>query len=125
MPNRNFVPVEKVAWMIVKLTKPDNPQELLEMIPEDLSQTMITDLNIEKIIAAIDQIRYGKEDGLAQMMGLGINWENIQQKKEKLRAVLVDSSTAILSPEKEDIKRQIRFLRNLCRSISELKFVRQ
>ena len=48
MPNRNFVPVEKVAWMIVKLTKPDNPQELLEMIPEDLSQTMITDLNIEK-----------------------------------------------------------------------------
>jgi len=125
MLNRNFVHVEKVAWMIVKLIKPDNPQELLEMIPEDLSQTMIMDLNIKKIIARINQIRCAREDGLARMMGLGINWENSQQKKEKLRSVLDDSSSAILSPEQEEVKRQIRFLRILCRSISELKFVRQ
>jgi len=125
MANRNFVHVEKMAWMIVKLTKPDNSHELLEMIPEDLSQTMITDLNIKKIIARINQIRCAREDGLALMMGLGINWENIQQKKEKLRDVLDDSSSAILSPEQEEVKRQIRFLRILCRSISELKFVRQ
>jgi len=127
-----FCRVESVALTLLKIMtarktiEPKYSRELLKMLPLDLYQTMITEGNISRIMARIDCFRREKEDQLAQVMGLGFNWEENLGKKKKLHAFLDNPYLANnLSIQKESLRRQVMFLSALSRSIHKLIFIKK
>lgn len=115
--------VKVIARVVIKLTERKYLKELLGALPADLCQTIITDGNINQIIARINSFQGKKEDAFAKKMGLGLDWGDKPKKRKELQKLL-DSSNDELSFDQESLKREAKFLSNLSRSIYELRFVK-
>ncbi len=124
MANRNFCSVESVAKAVIKVTKSRYSQELLGMLPADLFHTIITDENINQIIAKINRFRREKENAFVRRSDLEFDWKDKPTKKKKMQK-LIDSSSDELTSTQKALQRQIRFLDALSRSIFFLCFVKK
>lgn len=124
MRPQNLCLLETIAKMVIRKTDPGHEEDLLELLSGRFLQTMITNRNIDEIIDSINQLRFSKEELLAIRGGLGHDWQANQAAKKKFQQ-LMDTPVDKLSPPLELIRREIRFLDTLVRSIHGLRLIRK
>lgn len=124
MTVQNFCLLETIAKMVIRKTDPGHEEDLLELLSGRFLQTMITNRNIDEIRSRINQLRFSKEELLAIRGGLSPDWQANQAANKKFRQ-LMDTPVDKLSPPLELIRREIRFLDTLIRSIHGLRFVKR
>lgn len=124
MTVQNFCLLETIAKMVIRKTDPGHEEDLLELLSGRFLQTMITNRNIDEIRSRINELRFSKEELLAIRGGLSPDWQANQAANKKFQQ-LMDTPVDKLSPPLELIRREIRFLDTLIRSIHGLRFVKR
>lgn len=122
MKVQNFCLVETVVRTVIRMAKRTNGEELLELFSRAFLQTMITNGNIGEITNRINQLRFSKENAFARKADLEHDWRD-RPGAEKRFQRLMNTQDNKLSPYLASLKKQIKFLDIVSRSIDQLMFV--
>lgn len=118
MTVKNLCLVETLARVFIKKRRLCYSIKFLQIIPPELLQTMITNQNSSEIRRRIEELRRLRENELAQMLGLAVNWEQRPKERQKMDRILTNSDSDYEPTDKEkQKKREIDFLSELSLSI--------
>ena len=106
---RKPVSIGKIAVGVVRINRPYYSAKLLEVIPQELRQKVVTDESAHSLMMELDEIRFQKARELAKMMGLHLN--------SRALSSAINSPLNSLLPGQEQKKKEIKFLFNVAATV--------